>query len=200
MESFATQSDLPLLTKHTPADTSASQHAAPIPVLSTTVVKDDHLLLLRLFFSLDHPIDKIVLTAARGNAIVHAETLFLKLHLNKRLQLMEREFVGCVDGWNAALRLHPTAPYYIMVGYDVMFLPSQLGMLAYTFALDQATDQAHILAANVGPSCGDEKYNVFALRSSLVQRAGLFDENLWPGYWEDNDWQVGIRSSTAGPC
>lgn len=40
---------------------------APVPALSTTVARDPHLLLLRLFFSLDHPIERTVLTAASVN-------------------------------------------------------------------------------------------------------------------------------------
>ena len=49
---------------------SPAAFAAPasVPALSTTVARDPHLLhlllLLRLFFSLDHPIERTVLTAA----------------------------------------------------------------------------------------------------------------------------------------
>lgn len=64
-------------------------------------------------------------------------------------------------------------------------------MFAFKFGLDREAEQAHMLMANQPKAiCHRERYNVFALRSSLMHRAGMFDENAFPAYFEDTEWEV----------
>ena len=70
------------------------------------------------------------------------------------------------------------APYWVISNHDVMFEPGFLGEMS-SKAEDEEVGIVH------GSGGG---WDIFLLKDWMVQKYGLFDENLYPGYCEDMDY------------
>jgi glycosyltransferase involved in cell wall biosynthesis len=151
----------------------------PIQTLGVLVYNRGDLL-KRLFDSLDYPIEQIVIVQnnpkdggvreaiaaierTRPNVIVHRSPINL----------------GCAGGWNHLLKNH-LKDWMLIVGNDIQFAPG-----------DMAKIQAHYEKVNqpkngvISTSLG---FNVTGITKQCVEALGYFDENFYPIYYEDADF------------
>jgi GT2 family glycosyltransferase len=83
---------------------------------------------------------------------------------------------GVSGSWNLGIKSFPYAERWFIVSNDVVFEPGALEMLA------QARRDEITLTGDA------PHWQAFALGDEAVNDIGLFDESLFPAYFEDNDY------------
>jgi len=91
--------------------------------------------------------------------------------------------LGVAASWNFIMREVPEAPWWAFAGFDIIFAPGDLRRL---------TDHMEKLGG-VALLGG---FSAFGIDHAAVERAGWFDENFHPAYFEDNDYDY--RCQLAG--
>ena len=107
-----------------------------IPLLGTAVNKDPELQLLRLFASLDAPVDDLVIVHGQDDPIVDKEIEYILLNVDNATRvtvLRYPGYLGCAEAWNAVFTAVPTAPWGVFAASDTAFTKGALGMLARKF-------------------------------------------------------------------
>lgn len=84
--------------------------------------------------------------------------------------------LGVARSWNVALQ--QDAAMTALVSSSVVFHD---GMSSLVAAMKQQADWQRGLLT-------DDAFHAAAWARPLIDVVGLFDENFWPGYFEDNDW------------
>lgn len=90
------------------------------------------------------------------------------------IRIEKYQNLGCARSWNHIIRTSPGA--WLITGSDIQFTPGDLQRVTDTV---KAHPDASIICA-MG-------YAVFIFMPEGVQKVGLFDENFYPAYFEDND-------------
>lgn len=159
-----------------------------IPCLGVLVLNRADLL-MRLVESIDHPVDKLCIVQNSGDQDVVEAIGDLTTNRRKWINsvYVERPFrnVGVAPAWNSIIKAFPECPYWLISNNDTLFLP---GDLMKIHAAWQARQDAVITAPNGAFSC-------FAIGPKVIDRVGLFDENIWPIYSEDLDYIIRMRRS-----
>jgi GT2 family glycosyltransferase len=84
--------------------------------------------------------------------------------------------LGVAGSWNLGIKSFPYAQRWFIISNDVQFNPGALEQLA------QARRDEITLTARF------PHWQAFALGDEAVSDIGLFDESLFPAYFEDNDY------------
>ena len=135
-------------------------------------------LLQRMVDSIDIPLELLVLD--NGDAL---ESLRVPAWVEARvLHLPTNQ--GVAGSWNLGIKLLPFEPVWFFTSADVVYLPGALAKLA-----EAKTDEITLTA-------DFPHWQTFAIGEEVVRRIGLFDENLYPIYFEDNDYMK--RAAEAG--
>jgi len=152
-----------------------------IPVLGTAIVNAPYWL-HRLFMSIDYPVDNFVVFNNNGRGQITDEVdalLDMSNPFVKKVHVCHLPAnVGCSGAWNLIIKSFMKAPWWLISNHDVMYEPGFLEEMCDAMS-DETVGTAH------GSGGG---WDVFAIRDWMVQRYGLFDENLYPGYCEDMDY------------
>jgi GT2 family glycosyltransferase len=133
-------------------------------------------LLERMLDSVDVPVQHLLVID--NGASVTAESLELKLSdkFTKVTHLRMPANLGVAGSWNLGIKSFPYAQRWFIVSNDVVFRSGALEKLA-TACRDEIT-----LTADA------PHWQAFALGDEAVNDIGLFDESLFPAYFEDNDY------------
>jgi GT2 family glycosyltransferase len=152
-----------------------------IPVVGTAIVNAPYWL-HRLFMSIDYPVDNFVVFNNNGRGQITQEVDALLLTPNpfiKKVHICHLPAnLGCSGAWNLIIKSFMNAPYWIISNHDVMFEPG---------FLQEMSEEAEDSEVGVVHGAGGG-WDIFLLKDWMVQRYGLFDENLYPGYCEDMDY------------
>jgi GT2 family glycosyltransferase len=92
--------------------------------------------------------------------------------------------LGVAASWNLGIKSFPLADRWVFTSADTQYLPGALETLAQA-DIDKVT-----LAKDF------PYWQTFALGREAVAKIGLFDENLYPIYYEDTDYT--LRASRLG--
>ncbi len=97
--------------------------------------------------------------------------------------------MGCAPSWNYHIKHYPTEDYWVLCSDDVQLGKNDLS-------------QIHSLIQNHDGVFGDKdcEYILFALNRNMINNVGLFDENFYPGCYEDNDYRTRISLSNVKTC
>eukprot|EP00798_Chlamydomonas_sp_ICE-L_P015805 gene15805-21927_t len=166
-----------------------------IPVLGVGLNNDPFSLLLRLFYSIDYPVDTIVLlTGSSIDEHVQRELDHITRHFkNVVVRQGHDTWLGVSESWNAIMMEVSDAPWVFIVSLDIEFAPGSLQRLAHRAWEDwdkNLLDQAVIEYCNDGMSGG---YSAFVMSRSIISKLGLFDENIFPAYYEDTEYEIRMR-------
>eukprot|EP00798_Chlamydomonas_sp_ICE-L_P015801 gene15801-21925_t len=142
---------------------------------------------MRLFYSIDYPIDKIVLlTGSSVDKHVQRELDHITRHFqNVVVRQGHDTWLGVSESWNTIMMEVLDAPWVFIVSMDIEFAPGSLQRLAHHAWEDwdkKQLDQAFIEYCNDGMSGG---YSAFVMSRSIISKLGMFDENIFPAYYED---------------
>ena len=86
--------------------------------------------------------------------------------------------LGCAGSWNLGIKVQPFSSWWFFASDDVVFAPGALEKFAGECSPDRVT------------ICEEwPHYQFFGVGENVVERVGLFDENLFPANFEDDDYQ-----------
>ena len=128
-------------------------------------------LLQRMLDSVDVPVDHLLVIDNGTGANLIFNDNFRKVTV---LDLPANQ--GVSGSWNLGIKSFPYAHRWFIVSNDVVFEPGALEMLA------QARRDEITLTGDA------PHWQAFALGDEAVNYIGLFDESLFPAYFEDNDY------------
>ena len=143
-------------------------------------------LLRRMFQSIDYPIRDLIIVDNGGEFydVLHSEFVENVHVLNLPSNL------GVAASWNLGIKLLPHDDRWFFASNDMVYLPGALQSLS-------GARRDEITLADVFPF-----WHTFCVGEEVVKRVGLFDEALYPAYFEDNDYErrakhagVNIRSA-----
>jgi len=129
-------------------------------------------LLQRMLDSVDVPVDHLLII---DNGL-GTDTLELSDKFAKVTHLRMPANLGVAGSWNLGIKSFPYSHRWFIVSNDVVF---QAGALE---KLSQARRDEITLTADA------PHWQAFALGDEAVNDIGLFDESLFPAYFEDNDY------------
>jgi glycosyltransferase involved in cell wall biosynthesis len=132
-------------------------------------------LLQRMLNSVDVPVDHLLIID-NGASLQTALTLDLGDNFKKVTHLPMPANLGVSGSWNLGIKSFPYAQRWFIVSNDVVFEPGALEKLS------QAR-RDEITLTGAAPH-----WQAFALGDEAVSDIGLFDESLFPAYFEDNDY------------
>jgi hypothetical protein len=104
--------------------------------------------------------------------------------------------LGCSTGVNNPLFLHPTAPHWLIVNYDIAYPPGVLNAMGHELQMTklQKPDLAvHTFGYIYGRGKIENPWSNFVMTSCAVANVGIWDENIFPAYYEDDDFRDRIR-------
>ena len=129
-------------------------------------------LLQRMLDSVDVPVDHLlIIDNGLGTDTLEINDKFAKVtHLQMPANL------GVSGSWNLGIKSFPYAHRWFIVSNDVVFASGDLEKLS------QARRDEITLTADA------PNWQAFALGDEALTDIGLFDESLFPAYFEDNDY------------
>jgi GT2 family glycosyltransferase len=128
-------------------------------------------LLQRMLDSVDVPVEHLLVI---DNGI--GSTLTFNENFKKVTVLDMPANLGVSGSWNLGIKSFPYAHRWFIVSNDVVFEPGALEKLA-------KANRDEITLTGEAPH-----WQAFALGDEAVNDIGLFDESLFPAYFEDNDY------------
>lgn len=87
---------------------------------------------------------------------------------------------GVACGWNMIIVDVPDAEYWMIINDDVVLAPGDLEKLAQA-TVDSSEDVVQCVH-------GDIHTSMMTIKSSAIEKLGYFDENFYPAYFEDTDY------------
>lgn len=142
-----------------------------IPVLGVPILNRPDLLLTMLR-SIDVPVGRIVI-------IDNGDVVPDILDENVRV-IRPGHNLGVGASWNLIVKTTPRAPWWVFANSDLEFVPGDLARLA-----------EHMVT--VGGLALLGTFSVAGISAEVFEKAGLFDENFAPAYYEDNDFDYRCR-------
>jgi len=139
-------------------------------------------LLVKMVESLDTEIGHLLIIDNGGQA--EEPVTYQTRYVERVTVLSLPSNLGVAGSWNLGVKLLPHERVWYFTSDDVVFQPGGLANLAKgkPGQLTLSRDWPH--------------WHTFALGEDIVKRVGLFDERLYPAYFEDNDYLA--RCAIAG--
>lgn len=199
-------SDVSFIRDTFPAPLPASD---TIPVLAI-FVRAGTKFLERCVRSIDYPVRALVIIQDTED---DSEVATLVSRLNDELAGKDRTIMsirrivnyphsGCAQAWNTVYRLFPTERFWLFNANDVAFPPGQLGAFYGHVRIAAQDDTVGMISSSVDFGNSDVRKTfglmTWAVTRQGVLRGGLYDENFYPGSYEDDDivwrfWLAGLK-------
>jgi len=158
-----------------------------IPLIAIlTLVKYD--LLTRLINSIDYKVDTVVILFQGGYNNFDFTKIKNKF-VNKFIFIKSSFNIGVSRGWNYILENY-LETYCIISGDDNYFLPGTLEKVYEFINADKLNDI--MFTFHLEESA---QFSTFILTKKALETVGYFDENIYPAYYEDNDYRYRIMLS-----
>jgi GT2 family glycosyltransferase len=129
-------------------------------------------LLQRMLDSVDVLVDHLLII---DNGL-GTDTLEISDKFSKVTHLRMPANLGVAGSWNLGIKSFPYAHRWFIVSNDIVFAPGDLAKLSQAY-------RDEITLTGSAPH-----WQAFALGDEAVTDIGLFDESLFPAYFEDNDY------------
>lgn len=161
----------------------------PVMILPTLTRHD---LAVRMLASIDYPVGLLIIVNNNAETIFDGTESIPDCVAEYRVLNMPTN-LGVAASWNLAIKCAPHESWWMVVSDDVEFEPGTLEGFAAECSPDLLT-------------VSDEwpHYQFFGVGENVVDVVGLFDENLYPCNFEDDDYQrrcevsgVTVRQVTA---
>lgn len=154
-----------------------------IPVLGITVAAVNPEDFKKTIQSIDYPIQTVSILCNNSSF-----EYFLKIK-DLCFNNYVREFIfsfcpynlGCAGGWNYHIKNNSRSNYWLLASDDVIYGSRDLE------AFDRSS-KMHDITFNRYVKSGGGKYSFFSLSENCIEKIGFFDENIYPAYFEDDDY------------
>ena len=151
-----------------------------IPVLGFATLKRFDLA-DRLLASIDYPVEHLVIVDNSGTQSWNPT----QPDKVKNLWLIRVPYgLGLVGAWNLIVKSTPHAPYWVLVNDDAHFAEGALDAIA------QDANPDGLSFPHISP-----EWSCIVLGEKVVEKVGLYDERLYPLYFDDNDYQRRIEKA-----
>ena len=156
-----------------------------IPVMGTAIVNGVHWL-KRLISSVDFPVDTFIIfnNNGRGQITKDLDELQQRHNYIKNIVVCHLPVnIGCPAAWNMIIKCYIQSRYWLIVNHDISFTSGFLEKM-HSLAQSATIGMVHGASGEFGLGTWD----VFLIKDWVVDKYGLFDENLYPAYCEDWDY------------
>jgi hypothetical protein len=149
--------------------------------------------LKRLINSIDYPVEilSIILNNENFDILLDVHEFCKNNANNHFIEKIDISFhpsnLGCGASWNYHFKQYPFADFFIKPDDDVFFSTGDLADM-----VNLISNGANMVMFDNGPS----KYTCFGITKHTLKTVGLFDENMFPCNYEDDDYR--IRLSLVG--
>jgi len=155
-------------------ETSIREVVEMIPVLGFATLKRFDLA-DRLLASIDYPVEHLVIVDNSGTQTWEP----VKPDLVEKMWVLRIPFgLGFGGAWNLIIKSTPYVPYWVLVNDDAWFEPGALARIA------NKVDTSALNFVEISP-----KWSCVVFGEGAIEAVGLFDENFYPIYFEDNDYE-----------
>ena len=134
-------------------------------------------LLQRMLSTIDYPIDHILIIDNGSAYRDHTPHLEVNDHVSNVWYLPMPSNLGVSESWNLGIKLFPHHKRWFIVSNDVWFDPG---------TIQQFADLPHGV---FGKASNSPSWQTFIVPDLVIQKVGLWDPNLYPAYFEDNDFE-----------
>lgn len=174
-----------------------------IPVIGVPIVNGVHWL-KRLIESIDYPVEELFIVNNNGRDQITDELdELIKINhpfVDKIRVCHLPHNLGVSGAWNLIIKSYIMSPYWIICNNDVAFTPGFLEEMVNKSSSSE-TEIVWIRPAGLTAGSINEHYvphglgsfECFLLKDTVVEKCGLFDENLYPAYCEDCDYLIKIK-------
>jgi GT2 family glycosyltransferase len=151
-----------------------------IPVLGFATLKRFDLA-QSLLDSIDYPVEHLVIVDNSGTNTWQPS----QPDKVKNLWMIRVPFgLGLVGAWNLIVKSTPYSPYWVLVNDDAWFGEGALEIIA------QDADPDGLCFPHIVPD-----WSCIVLGQKVVEQVGLYDERLYPLYFDDDDYERRIRNA-----
>lgn len=140
-----------------------------IPVMIIPIL-NRYDLLKKSIESIDFPIGEILIIDNGGSNDQILESKFAKIRI---LSLPSN--LGMSGSWNLGIKLYPHEKFWVFSSADNIFMPGSLKRMNDISAADK------LVVSKSG-------FGFFSVGEDLIRNVGLFDEYIYPIYFDDNDF------------
>lgn len=170
-----------------------------IPSMFVGIVVDQYQFGKRLFKSIDHCIRNLIVMVPQKLDFREHRRLIVD---NKRIHNITvvrslYKLFSVSEGWNIGLKMFPKSAWFLICNYDVTFIRGQLAELSYHFWSNSELDEKGRPKIEIGfynwQNLLPAGYNLFALTPTVIRRLGYFDENYFPAFYEDYDYDMRLE-------
>ena len=152
--------------------TGVEEDSQVIPVLGFATLKRFDLA-DRLLASIDYPVEHLVIVDNSGTC----EYEPVKPVWVVNMWVIRVPFgLGLVGAWNLVVKSTPYSPYWVLVNDDAWFEPGQMKVIP------EQVDTAALNFLDIVP-----QWSGVVFGEGMVEKVGLYDENFYPLYFDDND-------------
>lgn len=151
-----------------------------IPVIGIPIVNGSSWL-QRLLDSIDYPVDEVFVINNSSNQVITDEIDFI---CNKSYEFIKKinltnlpHNIGVASSWNLIIKCYLYAPFWVISNHDVCFTP---GFLEKMMSYVNNDDIIGVIGS----------WDCFLIKDCAIQKCGLFDENFYPAYFEDSDYEM----------
>ncbi len=141
-------------------------------------------LLKRLIDSIDYPVNNVVILF-QGN-INKDKVNFTNTFVKNFIFISSSINIGVSRGWNYFLKKFPSS-YWLISGDDCFFEPKTLERIANFMSIPSSLENVFCGLKIKNRNDVPAGFNTFVITKLLLQNVGLFDENIYPAYYEDSD-------------
>lgn len=180
-----------------------------IPVMGFGFISDPKNFTGRLISSVDFCVEKFVVVYPANYVHDRSMNLPFPIHVEQWIQTrgviqnvvyvpIQSYLIGVAEGWNFILKA-AAAPWYLITAYDVEFFAGQLEALSRRFWTDSgqyvkdlgssAVVRYNFIHTKWQNLPGGKGFNLFGVARDVIDNCGYFDENIFPAFWEDRDYQ-----------
>jgi GT2 family glycosyltransferase len=145
-----------------------------------------HDLLNRLIQSLDYPVDKMVIIS-QGKLDLN-EVELTNPNVKNYIVLESSHNMGVGRGWNYIMKNYDS-DYWVIVGDDIYFDKGSLKIVAEYMSYEEGLKNVLV---NFMWNDHSSLFTSFIFTKRTIEKVGYFDENIYPAYFEDNDFAYRI--------
>lgn len=169
-----------------------------IPVIGVPIVNGVHWL-QRLINSIDYPVRELFIVNNNGRDQITDELdNIAKLNhpfIEKIRVCHLPHNLGVGGAWNLIIKSYLMSPYWIICNNDFAFTP---GFLKEMVEKSENSSVGMVCPPSINANYIENElgsFECFLLKDEVVQKCGLFDENLYPAYCEDCDYLIKIKAN-----
>jgi GT2 family glycosyltransferase len=144
-----------------------------IPVMIVPVLTR-HDLLDRMIMSINYPVKDLIIINNGARDYDYLPVWNQWVHKIWHLKMPTN--LGVAGSWNLGIKSTPFSNWWLFVNFDTQWPADSLKMF-----YEQSNTEDIVLST--------QGWCAFSVGYKVVKKVGLFEENLYPAYFEDNDYQ-----------